>query len=385
MSQGSGAAVAVPNNQNGAVAHNLHGLAGVIGPVLNNNNMNIARNNNNQNPLINVRDRLFHALFIKAALAYARTFPRPVRRFIEFIVLLKAILAFFVLAYIHIVFSRAPTNCLEHIRDEWPRDGILRVEVLRNGGEDYSIEKSYAKEEKLRQEKINDLSDALGLLTRDGFINIEPSAVDEERDTTNASVEESHENLTSLEQDMIRSATVSGEPQNSDLSTTNTTMSLSLPTKLWNDLNTAKETLFDEKSSVPSMEGNSTEVPEASNNLNEDNIIPLKDRTSDVDKMARAEDGYIVEYSLEYGFLRLSPAARQRLNIPVKIVTLDPVNDKCFGDAFSRLILDEFLGYDDLLMASIKTLAEHEDNKGFLRNVVTGEHYRFVSMWMART
>lgn len=36
------------------------------------------------------------------------------------------------------------------------------------------------------------------------------------------------------------------------------------------------------------MEGNSTEVPEASNNLNEDNIIPLKDRTSDVDKMARA-------------------------------------------------------------------------------------------------
>jgi len=79
------------------------------------------------------------------------------------------------------------------------------------------------------------------------------------------------------------------------------------------------------------------------------------------------EDGYIVEYSLEYGFLRLSPAARQRLNIPVKIVTLDPLNDKCFGDAFSRLILDEFLGYDDLLMASIKTLAEHEDNKGFLR------------------
>ena len=74
-----------------------------------------------------------------------------------------------------------------------------------------------------------------------------------------------------------------------------------------------------------------------------------------------------MEYSLEYGFLRLSPVARQRLNIPVKIVTLDPVNDKCFGDDFSRLILDELLGYDDLLMASIKTLAEHEDNQGFLR------------------
>ncbi|KYM94808.1 Membralin [Cyphomyrmex costatus] len=381
MSQGEGAAVAVPNNQNGAVAHNLNSLAGVIGPVLNNNNMNIARNNNNQNPLINVRDRLFHALFIKVALIYARTFPRPVRRFIEFIILLKAILAFFVLAYIHIVFSRAPTNCLEHIRDEWPRDGILRVEILRNGGEDYSIEKSYAKEEKLRQEKVDDLTNALGILTGDGFINIEPSAVDEERDTINISAEENQENLTLHEQDVITSATISGETQNPDLSTANTTMSPSLSTKLWNGLNIAKKISSGEKSSFANVEGNSTEAPDY---LNED-VIQLKDRSSDVDKTARIEDGYIVEYSLEYGFLRLSPAARQRLNIPVKIVTLDPLNDKCFGDSFSRLILDEFLGYDDLLMASIKTLAEHEDNKGFLRNVVTGEHYRFVSMWMART
>lgn len=53
---------------------------------INNNNLN---NNNNQNPLFNMRDRLFHALFFKAALAYARTFPRPVRRVLEFIVLLK--------------------------------------------------------------------------------------------------------------------------------------------------------------------------------------------------------------------------------------------------------------------------------------------------------
>jgi hypothetical protein len=57
---------------------------------INNNNLN---NNNNQNPLFNMRDRLFHALFFKAALAYARTFPRPVRRFLEFVVLLKVNIA----------------------------------------------------------------------------------------------------------------------------------------------------------------------------------------------------------------------------------------------------------------------------------------------------
>lgn len=76
---------------------------------------------------------------------------------------------------------------------------------------------------------------------------------------------------------------------------------------------------------------------------------------------------YIVEYSLEYGFLRLSPRVRQRLGIPVKIVLLDPSKDTCFGDSFGRFVLNEFLGYDDLLLASIKTLAEQEDNKGFLR------------------
>ena len=74
-----------------------------------------------------------------------------------------------------------------------------------------------------------------------------------------------------------------------------------------------------------------------------------------------------MEYSLEYGFLRLSPATRQKLNITVQILILDPASNACFGDAFSQFILQNFLGYDDVLMSSIKSLAEHEDNKGFLR------------------
>ena len=49
------------------------------------------------------------------------------------------------------------------------------------------------------------------------------------------------------------------------------------------------------------------------------------------------------------------------------MVVLDPENDACFGDSLSRIILREFLGYDDLLMASVKVLAEQEDNKGYLR------------------
>ena len=88
---------------------------------------------------------------------------------------------------------------------------------------------------------------------------------------------------------------------------------------------------------------------------------------------------------MEYGFLRLSPQTRQKLNITVMLVTLDPNRDKCFGTGFNKFVLDEFLGYNEILMLSIKTIAEKEKNKGFVRNAVTGEHFRFVSSWMARS
>lgn len=66
---------------------------GPVGPVMpenNNNNINMrGRNPGTQNPLLNVRDRLFHALFYRIAITYARVFPRPIRRLLEFIILLK--------------------------------------------------------------------------------------------------------------------------------------------------------------------------------------------------------------------------------------------------------------------------------------------------------
>ena len=95
---------------------------------------------------------------------------------------------------------------------------------------------------------------------------------------------------------------------------------------------------------------------------------------------------YSILLKKEYGFLRLCITKKGRqvlkmqffserpdfffqLNISVQIVVLDPTQDACFGDSFSKFILHNFLGYDDVLMSSIKSLAEHEDNKGFLRSV----------------
>ena len=93
------------------------------------------------------------------------------------------------------------------------------------------------------------------------------------------------------------------------------------------------------------------------------------------------EEQHILEYSLEYGFLRLSPETRQRLKIEVLLVTLgkqkeshaekafpsrveDINNNTCFGSGLSRFMLDQFLGYQEILMSSIKQLAEKETHKG---------------------
>ncbi|XP_072100231.1 membralin isoform X2 [Mobula birostris] len=279
------------------------------------NNPNRVRNNNlNPNPLINVRDRLFHALFFKMAVTYARVFPPSFRRMFEFFVLLKALFVLFILAYIHIAFSRSPINCLEHIREKWPRDGILRVEIQRNSTRAPIFLQFYES---------------------DNFAGMVKEPAEDEEELT---VEMFDNSSIQFELDI--------EPK------------VFLQPSLGNKADVVTQVVQNDSQGLSFTEAPSKVWP---------------------------QEEYIVEYSLEYGFLRLSQSTRQRLNIPVMVVTLDPTKDLCFGDGFSRFLLDEFLGYDDILMSSVKALAENEENKGFLRNVVSGEHYRFVSMWMART
>ncbi|XP_041695750.2 membralin isoform X1 [Coregonus clupeaformis] len=316
-------------------------------PLNNNGGANRIRNPNiNQNPLINVRDRLFHALFFKMAVTYARLFPPSFRRIFEFFVLLKALFVLFILAYIHIAFSRSPINCLEHVREKWPRDGILRVEIQRNSSRAPIFLQFYDNDgfQGLVKEPEGEGEGGLGLAA----LHHEEEEEEEEEMT----LEMFDNSSVRFELDI--------EPRLKP--------SLSGIGLGGGGLNNSQDLSFSQ-SPTKGMQ-------------------PLRETVSEIEMLTRAvwpQEQYIVEYSLEYGFLRLSQTTRQRLNIPVMVVTLDPMKDQCFGDTFSRFLLDEFLGYDDILMSSVKALAENEENKGFLRNVVSGEHYRFVSMWMART
>ncbi|KAM6107388.1 membralin [Pterocles gutturalis] len=322
-------------SENQANANNHHpgnntGGGGAAGG----NNRGVRNPNLNQNPLINVRDRLFHALFFKMAVTYARLFPPSFRRVFEFFILLKALFVLFILAYIHIAFSRSPVNCLEHVRDKWPRDGILRVEIQRNSS------------------RAPIFLQFCGVDKFPGMV-VESTAEEEE---------EEEEELT---MDMFENSSIKFE--------------LDIEPKVFLKPSRASST-----EALTHNESQEFSFSEAATK----GMQPLRETVSEFEMLARAvwpQEEYIVEYSVEYGFLRLSQSTRQRLSIPVMVVTLDPTRDQCFGDRFSRLLLDEFLGYDDILMSSVKALAENEENKGFLRNVVSGEHYRFVSMWMART
>ncbi|KAJ0065463.1 hypothetical protein NL108_010735, partial [Boleophthalmus pectinirostris] len=261
-----------------------------------------------------------------------------------------ALFVLFILAYIHIAFSRSPINCLEGVRDRWPRDGILRVEIQRNSTRAPVFLQYYDSsfQEEMEAEDTGGGPSIAGLSL---------AALQDE--------EEEEEEMT-LE--MFDNSSVHFE--------------LDLEPRL-------KPSLVG--GAVGAGGGGGPAVNESQDvsfSQTTKGMQPLQDSVSELEMLTRAvwpQEEYIVEYSLEYGFLRLSQSTRQRLNIPVMIVTLDPMKDECFGDGFSRFLLDEFLGYDDILMSSVKALAENEENKGFLRNVVSGEHYRFVSMWMART
>ncbi|RWS29661.1 membralin-like protein [Leptotrombidium deliense] len=277
---------------------------------LNNINLNdINFNNNNNGPpnqLLTVRERIFRLIFLKVAILYAFTLSPRVRRVIEWSLFFMAISSLFTLGYLHLTFIRTPMNCLENVNKDWPREGILRVEIVE-GGDD----------------------SAYGTSDDVKYLKSEQTDEDEE------------EIIDSLQ----------------DRSLINLTDAVS-----YKHLNVDSET-----GGYPS---------------------PLKEKLSHLQMFARAvwpHDHYIVEYSLEYGFLRLTPRTRQRLNIPVKVVTLNPSKDECFGDWYARFLLRKFLGYDDILMGSLKTFAEKQNNKGYVRNVNTGEHYRFVNIWMTRT
>ncbi|XP_068142772.1 LOW QUALITY PROTEIN: membralin [Drosophila tropicalis] len=265
--------------------------------------------------IMNMRDRLFHAIYFRAAATYAELVPRKIQLLIEYLLLAKALFFFFTLIYVHNAFVKNPCTCLQMV-NSWPRDGIVRVEIIPHLAEKQRIRQEIKRDQHLLRSLKKTYYYGLGPQTRSNYLKVKRYEA------------------------VLRSL---GKYTRSSSVYTNDSLYY----------------YFDVI-----------------------NILDNYNNQSDIELMTKDnDDQYIVEYSLEYGHLRLSSATRKRLNIPVLTVRLDPSTNPCFGNRISRFLLKRLLGYDDLLMASVRTVAEQDDNKGFLRNVITGEHYRFVSMW----
>ncbi|KAF8777802.1 Membralin like protein [Argiope bruennichi] len=251
------------------------------------NNIN---NNDIFNPYVFVRNRLYHFLFHRFALGYARVFSEFHRQLMEFFILLAALFSFILLVYVHV----GRFIYTEHLKREEPE-------------EFYPFDED---EEIGFNESISD-PDAFKAFT----LNSETLRADTIIDTLNTDDIQESQHL------------------------------------------------------EPELEVSVEE--ESYQTLSEASILATD-----------PNNAYIMEFSLEYGYLRLRPAKRHDLNITVVFVILDPEEDACFGGPFNIFLLDNFLGYDHFLLQSIKQMAEKKSTKGFVRNAVMEIEYIFINNWV---
>lgn len=73
-----------------------------------------------------------------------------VRLAIELLLLAKALLFFFTLVYVHTAFVKNPCTCLQEVQN-WPREGVIRVEIIPNLAEKRAIWQSIKSDKQVMQ------------------------------------------------------------------------------------------------------------------------------------------------------------------------------------------------------------------------------------------
>ncbi|KAI6179289.1 hypothetical protein M3Y98_00594400 [Aphelenchoides besseyi] len=99
----------------------------------------------------------------------------------------------------------------------------------------------------------------------------------------------------------------------------------------------------------------------------------------EIDLIIQPVFSYVVEYSLYHGLLKLPAHLRRDYKIEQMVYRIDGENDFCLLNWTTRFFTRHLIGVDDVIMSSLKALAENDTEKGFLRDLLTGEHYHFVT------
>uniref|UniRef100_A0A0N5AQT3 SSD domain-containing protein n=1 Tax=Syphacia muris TaxID=451379 RepID=A0A0N5AQT3_9BILA len=299
------------------------------------NNVNNNINNNVQQQLNNqfgtIRDRIFQAMLVRMAVCYSQYIPKLFRRLIEFITLLIALFLLFIMLYVHFSFGRRDADCLSSLSEVWPRDGVLRVEVINNWDKYNAFQERFVG---IRTEKSS---------PNTTFFNLKEILIK----GPNSIPKELRRRSQQLHKKSIDH---------------------------WSNLLFTNQTIFD----FLWRFGKTRKDYFTKDNLLQDPQDTSDEQLEQDDTGPEATYECVIEYSLHNGLLRLSDGYRMEHNIPFMRVRIDPDTDACFGDAFDRFLMRHFLGFEDMLMSSVKSLAGNEIEKGFLKDLVSGELYRFV-------
>ncbi|CAH8640926.1 unnamed protein product [Schistosoma bovis] len=376
--------------------------------------------------VLNTRAHLFEVFFRRVALGYIRVFPLTARRIIEFGFLVQAVFVLVVFIHLHVTFVKSPVTCLDHLRSEfesiksgsgvsftsitmdanylskgngsdsflrrsWPNYGVLRIEVIRSPDPFYSLEDSYAKEfygtetdyrfeaKNEKTPQVNELDKHIAYIPKNSKYSLAYFAeniIPEHQDFWNSllslpfiaygSIKENFNHFLNYLYASNRERTFSFKENEENMSPYNAI--ITTRNKLSQLLPEVNRLLFDFFAGIVDFIYD----------------IPIRIYASSGPAL-NTNESYIIEYALEYGFLRLSPRARNRLNVTVKLIVLDPETNPCFGSKLSRFLMEEFLGYEDLLIGSVKYLSASEGLKGYVVNVMSGQHYKLVISQMSRS
>lgn len=300
-----------------------------------------------------VRDRLFHAMLVRISLPYHTNFPKLVRQFIEFATLVNALTLLMALIYIHFLVANYPAQCLDHVKENWPRKGIVRVEVIRNLEE--------FREMQLRKENVSSNTPScqfnLVEILRQGRLPAEFR---------------SHRNKVAQLEDLIT--------QNPLRTRRRAAGGRSMPNLVdaffWlsDQMHRIRLNVEEEKESLQLTNGNGIqddEEMEDENKFSED-----EDFTDEQIPFYH----HLFEFSLHYGLLRLSAEMRQSLNVETLVVQLDAEKDACFRHWRQQPLMRYLIGLDELVMVAVKQLSENETERGYLRDFVGGELYHFITV-----
>ncbi|CEF60103.1 Membralin [Strongyloides ratti] len=289
-----------------------------------------------------MRERLFTSMLNKLSSLYLTNVSKKNRKFIEFSILYLFISGCLFLGYLHYILHNIPGPCLKEIGNEWPKDGILRIEVIKNLKHVLKMEKLFI---------YNRTTEVTYFELKNVFLNgpsaLPPQLRYNEIDDVNEVSQNNDYWFQNLRDFIFKVLVGIEEPYYNSV----------------NDLLTHYNTKPDERFFHGGPDNDE-----------------IYYHTFDPDFIPYMRDNFIsiVEFSYYHGLLRLHPTIRHKYNIPVYTLRLDSQNSSCFEHIDKTQIMVNFIGYEESLIVSLKHMAGTETERGYFRDILSGEYFRFV-------